>query len=42
MLPDDPSLYFAHVFLQLIESDPGAIGRLSFTQGVDLRCGFDL
>ena len=41
-LPDDPAFYFLDLFLQTVELDPGAVGGLSMTQGLQLRCGFDL
>jgi hypothetical protein len=40
-LPNDPALYFADVFLQVIEVDPFASKGLSFTQGLQLHLGFD-
>jgi hypothetical protein len=41
-LPADPSLYFVHLFTQVLEIDAGATGNVSMSQGLDLRCGFDL
>ena len=41
-LPDDPAFYFLDLFLQVVEFDAGAIGGISLTQGLQLRCGFDL
>ncbi|MSR46319.1 MAG: hypothetical protein EXS13_04535 [Planctomycetes bacterium] len=40
--PDDPALCFLEIFLQAVELDPGAIGKLSFTPGLELVIGFDL
>lgn len=40
-IADDPALCFLDVYLQLLELDPGAVGGLSFTNGLQLRIGFD-
>ena len=41
-VPNDPAFCFLDLYLQLIELDPGAVGHLSFTNGLQLRVGFDL
>ncbi|MSR46617.1 MAG: hypothetical protein EXS13_06085 [Planctomycetes bacterium] len=41
-IPDDPALCFIDFYLQVIEFDVGAVGKLSFTNGLQLRIGFDL
>ncbi len=41
-LPDDPALCFLELFLQVVQIDAGAVGGLSFTQGLELRVGYDL
>jgi hypothetical protein len=41
LLPDDPSLCFTKLDLQGIELDPGAVGKMSFTAGLELSIGFD-
>jgi VCBS repeat protein/FG-GAP repeat protein len=41
-LPNDPSLYFADLYLQAIESDPYASRGTSFTAGLHLRFGYDV
>ena len=40
-IPDDPTLCFTELFVQGIELDPGAIGKLAFTDGLELSLGFD-
>ena len=40
-IPDDPLLCFLEVFVQGIELDPGAVGKLSLTPGLELEIGFD-
>lgn len=40
-LPDDPALLGFVVDLQVLESDPGAAHRLSFTEGLELLIGVD-
>jgi Tol biopolymer transport system component len=39
-LPRDPGLAGFHVYLQVVEGDPGAVKRVSFTQGLDLQFGY--
>jgi hypothetical protein len=39
-IPDDPSLYGLHVYLQALELDAGASKNFSFTPGLDLLFGF--
>jgi hypothetical protein len=41
-IPDDPTLGFTVLFLQGVEFDPGAVGKLALTAGLELRIGFDL
>ncbi len=41
-VPNDPVLCFLDLYLQVVELDAGAVGRLSFTNGLQLRIGFDL
>lgn len=41
-LPNDPSLYFADLYLQAIENDPYASRGTSFTAGLHLRLGYDV
>lgn len=41
-IPNDPSLCFVSLFLQGIELDPGAVGQLSLTPGLELEIGFDV
>ena len=39
-IPNDPSLYGVHLYLQALEVDAGASKGLSFTPGLDLLFGF--
>lgn len=41
-IPADPALCFLDLFLQIVELDGGAVGGLSWTQGVELSVGFDV
>ena len=41
-IPDDPTLGFTELFLQGVEFDPGAVGKLALTAGLELVIGFDL
>ena len=41
-IPDDPTLGFTELFLQGVEFDPGAVGKLALTAGLELTLGFDL
>jgi hypothetical protein len=40
MVPDDPSLYGFHLYLQALELDRGASKGMSFTRGLDLFFGY--
>ena len=40
-IPDDPTLGFTELFLQGVEFDPGAVGKLALTAGLELVIGFD-
>jgi len=40
-IPDDVALCFLELFLQGVELDPGAVGNLSFSPGLELEIGFD-
>jgi len=41
-IPWDPALYFAEFFVQVLEADPFASKKLSFTPGLHLRIGIDM
>jgi len=41
-MPDDESLCFTDVFVQGLEADAGAVGGISFTDGLELTIGLDL
>jgi hypothetical protein len=41
-LPDDVSLCFLDLFVQVLEADGGAAGGISFTEGPELTIGLDL
>jgi hypothetical protein len=39
-LPPDERLAALDFYLQALELDPGAVHGVSFTAGLELRCGF--
>jgi hypothetical protein len=41
-VPDDASLCFLELFVQALEADAGAVGGISFTDGLELTIGLDL
>ncbi|MBL8843453.1 MAG: FG-GAP repeat protein [Planctomycetes bacterium] len=41
-IPNDPALAFVDLYVQVVEADPFASKKLSFTPGLRLRLGYDL
>ncbi|MBL8843454.1 MAG: FG-GAP repeat protein [Planctomycetes bacterium] len=41
-IPNDPALAFVDLYVQVVEADPAASKKLSFTPGLQLRLGYDL
>ena len=41
-IPSDPALYFADFYVQVLEADPFASKKISFTAGLNIHIGVDL
>ncbi len=41
-IPNDPALAFVDLYVQVVEVDPAASRKLSFTPGLRLRLGYDM